>query len=104
VIIIKRSIDIFKEEYEKMVFEDKAQEKAFHREFSDVPQPLREQLFKMFKKRPKYGFHPVSRQKAGLPASVLIKDANADKQDLCKPAKLVGTRAGRNESRKQSVC
>ena len=51
---IKKNIVTFKEEYEIQAAEDKAQDKAFMREFSDVyPMSTREQLLKMFKKRAK---------------------------------------------------
>ncbi len=51
---IKKYVDIFKEEYEILSAEDKVQDKAFMREFSDVyPASTREHLLKLFKKRVK---------------------------------------------------
>lgn len=51
---IKKFVDVYKEEYEIQSAEDKAQDKAFMREFSDVyPVSTREQLLKLFKKRAK---------------------------------------------------
>ncbi len=51
---LKKLVEAFKEEYEIASAEDKAQDKAFMREFSDVyPISVREQLLKLFKKRAK---------------------------------------------------
>lgn len=53
---IKKSIEAFKDGYETLVFEDKALEKSFTREFADVSAGLREQLSKLFRKRVKARF------------------------------------------------
>ena len=51
---IKKYVEIAKEEYEILSAEDKAQDKAFLREFVDVyPSSTRELLLKLFKKRAK---------------------------------------------------
>ena len=50
---LKKSLDAFKEEYDILSAEDKSQDKAFLREFSDVPPGVRDQLFKLYKKRTK---------------------------------------------------
>lgn len=51
--VVKKEIETFREEFEILSFEDKVQDRAFQREFSDVSSGLREQLFKLFKKRNK---------------------------------------------------
>jgi hypothetical protein len=50
---IKKALDIFKEEYEILLAEDKSQEKTFLREFADVSAATRELLLKLFRKRAK---------------------------------------------------
>lgn len=51
---IRKACEAFKDEYERLLAEDKSQDKAFSREFPDVPAGIREQLLKLFKKRAKY--------------------------------------------------
>ncbi len=48
---VKKIIESHKEEYEILLAEDKSQDKAFLREFSDVSSGSRDVLFKLFKKR-----------------------------------------------------
>ena len=48
---MKKIIDGYREEYDILTAEDKSQEKAFLREFSDVPSSARDQLLKLFRKR-----------------------------------------------------
>lgn len=50
---LKKSLDAFKEEHDILSAEDKSQDKAFLREFSDVSPGVRDQLFKLYKKRSK---------------------------------------------------
>jgi hypothetical protein len=50
---IKKTLEAYKEEYEILSAEDKSQDKAFIREFTDVPPSARDQLLKLFKKRAK---------------------------------------------------
>ena len=53
---IKKTIEMFKDSLDTLIYEDKAQEKSFIREFSDVPSALREQLSRQFKRRIKTRF------------------------------------------------
>jgi hypothetical protein len=48
-----------REEYEILSAEDKSQEKAFTREFSDIPSALRDQLLRLYKKRAKYEMNAI---------------------------------------------
>jgi hypothetical protein len=48
---VKKKLELSRETFEIMQAEDKAQEKVFMREFSDVSVTLREALFKLYKKR-----------------------------------------------------
>lgn len=50
---VKKAIEAFKVEHEILSAQDKSQEKAFVREFADVSSGIREQLLKLFRKRPK---------------------------------------------------
>lgn len=50
---LRKQIDASREEYDILQAEDKAQEKVFLREFSDVSLGIRDQLLKLFKKRPR---------------------------------------------------
>lgn len=50
---LNKSIESFREELEILTIEDKSQEKAFLREFSDVSSSIREQLLKLYRKRSK---------------------------------------------------
>lgn len=47
---LKKSLDSFQEELDILSAEVKSLDKAFLREFSDVPPSVREQLFKLYKK------------------------------------------------------
>ncbi|XP_031564143.1 cilia- and flagella-associated protein 43-like [Actinia tenebrosa] len=49
----KREVDDFREAYEILVMEDKALDKAFKREFGDQDLHTVEQLYKLFKRRPR---------------------------------------------------
>ena len=50
----KREVDKFREAYEILSAEDKALDKAFKREFADQDMHTVEQLYKLFKRRPRY--------------------------------------------------
>lgn len=50
---LNKSIESFREELDILSTEDKFQEKAFLREFSDVSPSIREQLLKLYRKRSK---------------------------------------------------
>lgn len=47
-------MDSFKEGYDILVAEDKVMDKGFKREFADLPALQYEQLYKLFRKRPRY--------------------------------------------------
>ena len=49
----KREMEIFRDEYEALTGEDKALEKGFKRDFSDQDPHTVDQLFKLFKRRPR---------------------------------------------------
>lgn len=51
--MLKKVIEGYREEFDILSAEDKSQEKAFIREFSDVPSSSRDQLLKLFRKRAK---------------------------------------------------
>lgn len=51
---IKKSLDSYREEFDILSAEEKSQDKAFLREFSDVSTGVRDQLIRLFKKRAKY--------------------------------------------------
>ena len=50
------NVNQFKESYDNLVAEDKLMEKEFRKEFNDVPGYIVDQLFRLFKKRPKFVF------------------------------------------------
>lgn len=50
----RKNVDSFKEGYDILVAEDKVMDKGFKREFSDLPALQYEQLYKLFRKRPRY--------------------------------------------------
>ena len=52
-VVYKKTLEAHKEEFEILSAEDKSQDRAFIREFSDVPPSARDQLLKLFKKRAK---------------------------------------------------
>lgn len=49
----KREVDHFRDSYEIVLAEDKALDKAFKKEFSDQDVHTVEQLYKLFKRRPR---------------------------------------------------
>ncbi|KAL4625031.1 cilia- and flagella-associated protein 43 [Arapaima gigas] len=48
----KEKVDAFRETYDNIIAEDKLLDKGFKKEFSDVPGPLVDQLYKLYKRRP----------------------------------------------------
>lgn len=50
----RKNVDNFKEGYDILVAEDKVMDKGFKREFADLPALQNEQLYKLFRKRPRY--------------------------------------------------
>jgi len=49
----KREVDDYREGYELLVMEDKSLDKAFKKEFGDQDAHTIEQLYKLFKRRPR---------------------------------------------------
>ncbi|XP_059422267.1 cilia- and flagella-associated protein 43 isoform X2 [Carassius carassius] len=49
----KETVDVFREEYENTVTEDKLLDKGFRKEFFDVPGHIIDQLYKLYKRRPR---------------------------------------------------
>ena len=49
----RKQVDAFREQYDILVAEDKVMDKAFKREFHDVPAVQVEQLYKLFRRRPR---------------------------------------------------
>ena len=49
----KKNVELFRETYDILVAEDKVMDKAFKREFHDVPAYLVDQLYKLFRRRPR---------------------------------------------------
>lgn len=50
----KREMEIFHDEYDIMMAEDKSLDKGFKRDFSDQDPHTVDQLYKLFKRRPRY--------------------------------------------------
>ena len=50
----KREVDQFRDSYEIVSAEDKALDKAFKKEFADLDVHTVEQLYKLFKRRPRF--------------------------------------------------
>lgn len=55
----KREVDHFRDSYEIVLAEDKALDKAFKKEFADQDAHTVEQLYKLFKRRPRWEGQPV---------------------------------------------
>lgn len=49
----KKNLDAYKNDYENLQYEDKAMDKTFKREFNDVTALQQDQLYRLFRKRPK---------------------------------------------------
>ncbi len=49
----KHEMEIFRDEYEIMMADDKALDKGFKRDFSDQDPHTVDQLYKLFKRRPR---------------------------------------------------
>ena len=50
----RANVDDFRNEYDIQVAEDKVHDKAFKREFQDVSAVMIDQLYRLFRKRPRY--------------------------------------------------
>ena len=50
----RHSLEMFKVQYEALVLEDKAMDRNFKKEFGDISNTQYEQLYKLFKKRPRF--------------------------------------------------
>ena len=50
---IQKKVDEYREVYDSLLAEDKILERAFKRDFSDIPLSISDQLFKLFKRRPR---------------------------------------------------
>lgn len=50
---VRTSVDDYREQYDSVVAEDKMLDRAFRRDFSDVPLALVDHLYKLFKRRPR---------------------------------------------------
>lgn len=50
---IRNFVDAYREVYDKVVAEDKMLDRSFKRDFSDIPLSLVDQLYKLFKRRPR---------------------------------------------------
>lgn len=49
----KKNLDAYKNDYENLQYEDKAMDKTFKREFNDVTALQQDQLYRLFRRRPK---------------------------------------------------
>lgn len=50
----RKHVDDFREQYDKLVAEDKVMDRGFKREFNDVPAHYVDQLYKLFRRRPRW--------------------------------------------------
>ena len=59
----RKNVDNYREQYDILLAEDKVMDKAFKREFNDVSAVQQDQLYRLFKRRPRYLYllHVVSR-------------------------------------------
>ncbi len=51
----RQHVDAFKEKYEYLQAEDKVLDKNFKKDFSDVPAVQADQLYRLFRRRPRFG-------------------------------------------------
>ena len=51
---IRKKVEDYREFYDGVVAEDKMLDRAFKRDFSDIPLSLSDQLYKLFRRRPRY--------------------------------------------------
>ena len=49
----RKHVEAYREQYESLLAEDKVMDKAFKREFSDIPGYQIDQLYKLFRRRPR---------------------------------------------------
>lgn len=49
----RKNVDAFREQYDILLAEDKVMDKAFKREFHDVSAVQQDQLYRLFKRRPR---------------------------------------------------
>ena len=53
-VVARKNVDSFKEGYDILVAEDRVMDKGFKREFADLTALQYEQMYKLFKRRPRY--------------------------------------------------
>nr|XP_039264137.1 cilia- and flagella-associated protein 43-like [Styela clava] len=61
---IRKLVDDYREVYDSAVAEDKILDRTFKRDFSDVPLPLIEPLYKLYKRRPRVQRQAVSEDRS----------------------------------------
>lgn len=49
----RKNVDAFREQYDILLAEDKVMDKAFKREFNDVSAVQQDQLYRLFRRRPR---------------------------------------------------
>ncbi|KAF5901569.1 cilia- and flagella-associated protein 43, partial [Clarias magur] len=62
----KEDVEAFREVYDNTVAEDKLLDSGFHKEFSDVPGHIVEQLYKLYKRRPRIQIMRTQTDKTSL--------------------------------------
>ena len=50
----RKNVDAYREQYDILIAEDKVMDKAFKREFNDVTAVQQDQLYRLFRRRPRY--------------------------------------------------
>ena len=49
----RKNVDAYREQYDILIAEDKVMDKAFKREFNDVTAVQQDQLYRLFRRRPR---------------------------------------------------
>ena len=53
VVEARKNVDAYREQYDILIAEDKVMDKAFKREFNDVSGVQQDQLYRLFRRRPR---------------------------------------------------
>lgn len=55
----RKNVDAFREQYDILVAEDKVMDRSFKREFHDVTALQQDQLYRLFRKKPRWEFYTL---------------------------------------------
>lgn len=81
----RKNVDAFREQYDILVAEDKVMDRSFKREFNDVTALQQDQLYRLFRKKPRVP-RLMTQQDSGLPNPFAERPSTARQNNQAKQA------------------